>query len=460
MPDGYVSQRALSNLIRPTPDLHAVRAHCFYNQYDPATNPGGIVALAIAENKLMREEICAHINAHMNITPWHLTYGHGPAGAIELRRVLAGFVREVFRPSMHIDENNVCICLGAGNAVDNLSFCLGEPGDGILVGRPLYVGFFPDIEARAKVKPVLVPFGVDTDPTSAAAVPFYEAALQQSNAAGVPIRAILLSNPHNPLGRPYENDFLIGIMRLCSKYNIHLISDEVYARSNFPSTDVPSPPPFVSVLSFKLDDYIDPSLVHVIYAMSKDFCANGIRVGALISPANGTVMKCFRAVASFSRASQLAEHAWLNLLTDRPFLDSYFPTLQQRMTDAYEFTTSFLKRHGIPYNKASVTSFIWVDLSKYLREDSVEAELELNWKMAHGGVWVAMGASFASEKNGNFRITFATPREELSLGLDRYDIAALPAWLVVQDCGSRCADLLSFARLIKVLQDVEKEMKR
>ncbi|EXJ70467.1 uncharacterized protein A1O5_06536 [Cladophialophora psammophila CBS 110553] len=435
MPEaGYISQRALSNLAPSTgPDLHAVRAHCFYNQYDPTSNPGGIVALAIAENKLMRDEICVHVNAHMAITPWHLTYGHGPTGAIELRRALASFVRDVFRPSMPIDEKNVCICLGAGNAVDNLSFCLADPGQGILVGRPLYVGFFPDIEARAKVKPVLVPFGADTDPTSAAAVPFYEAALHRSNASGVPIRAILLSNPHNPLGRPYEKGFLIAIMRLCSKYNIHLISDEVYARSNFPSTDLPNPPPFVSVLSFNLDEYIDASLVHVIYAMSKDFCANGIRIGALISPSNGKVMKSFRAVASFSRASQLAEHAWLNLLNDRPFLDTYFSLLQQRMTDAYEFTTSFLKQHAIPYNKASVTSFIWVDLSSYLGEDSVEGELELNWKMAHGGVWLAMGASFASEKNGNFRITFATPREELKMGLER---------------------------LIKVLKDVEEEMKR
>ena len=208
-------------------------------------------------------------------------------------------------------------------------------------------------------------------------------------------------------------------MCLCSKHNIHLISDEVYAKSHFSSTDVPNPPPFVSVLSFDLAKYINPALVHVIYAMSKDFYANGTRIGAVISPTNGTVLKACRAVASFTRASQLAEHAWLNLLNDKPFQEWYFPLLKQRMTDAYEFTTSFLKKHDIPYSKASCTSFVWIDLSSYLREDSVEAEIELNWKMADGGLWLAMGASFASEKNGNYRITFATPREELSFGLDR-----------------------------------------
>ncbi|KIV80838.1 hypothetical protein PV11_08314 [Exophiala sideris] len=417
---GYISKRALDNLIPNK--LHEIRSHCFHNQYDAQKNPDGIVALAVAENKLMREEIVSHINKNMNINPWHLTYGQGPQGDPALRKALASFVQEVFKPSTEITESHICICNGASSAVDNLSFCMGEPGDGILVGRPLYVGFFPDIEARAKIKPVLVPFG-DVNPTSAAAVLAYEEAFHRSNAAGVTIRAILISSPHNPLGRPYSNEFLIAQHPLDLRRSLRQVT--------FSSKDVPEPPPFVSVLSFPLENYIDPSLVHVIYAMSKDFCANGTRIGALISPFNVQLMRSFRAVASFTRASQLAEHSWLNLITDKLFLETYFPLFRSRMTDAYEFTTSFLKENNIPYNPASVTSFIWIDLSRYLREDSLDAELELNWRMARGGVWLAMGASFASERNGNFRLTFATPREELKLGLER---------------------------LMKVLNEVEQEM--
>lgn len=144
----HISQRALANLVPNT--LHEIRSHCFHNQYDKDLNPDGIVALAVAENKLMRDEIVQHINSHMNITPFHLTYGEGPAGSSALRRAVASFVTDVFHPSMEITEKHICICNGAGSAVDNLSFCVGEPGEGILVGRPLYVGFFPDIEARAK----------------------------------------------------------------------------------------------------------------------------------------------------------------------------------------------------------------------------------------------------------------------------------------------------------------------
>ena len=337
---------------------------------------------------------------------------------LKLRSKIASFVNEVFKPNSAVEPNHICLCNGAGSAVSMFGFCAGEPGEGILLGRPLYVGFFPDIEDQSKIKPVLVSMG-DVDPLSVEAVQHYERTLREAEKQGTKIRAILLSNPHNPLGRPYTAEALEGYLRLCSKYNIHLLADEVYAKSHFPSDDLPNPASFVSVLSLELKKYIDPGLVHVIYALSKDFCANGIRIGCLISPFNDQMLRAFKSVASFSRASQLAEHVWLNLLSDEPFLASYFPELQQRMTDAYSYTTGRLRDFGIPYNPASVTSFVWVDLSGYLEEDSEDAELALNWRMAKSGVWLAMGASFGSEKHGNYRITFATPREELKVGLDR-----------------------------------------
>ena len=72
----HLSDRASQNLRRSK--LGEVRAYCFYKQYDPVSKPDGIVALAIAENKLMRDEITQHMNKNFNINPFHLTYGEGP----------------------------------------------------------------------------------------------------------------------------------------------------------------------------------------------------------------------------------------------------------------------------------------------------------------------------------------------------------------------------------------------
>jgi 1-aminocyclopropane-1-carboxylate synthase len=58
-------------------------------------------------------------------------------------------------------------------------------------------------------------------------------------------------------------------MRLCQRYQIHLISDEIYALSVWDNPDFPTAVKFTSVSSIDLSDIIDPELVHVLWGMSK-----------------------------------------------------------------------------------------------------------------------------------------------------------------------------------------------
>lgn len=62
---------------------------------------------------------------------------------------------------------------------------------------------------------------------------------------------------------------MIEYMRLCQKYQIHLISDEIYALTTFPTDDIPNPEKFVSLLSIPKEGLIDPQLCHVLHGMSK-----------------------------------------------------------------------------------------------------------------------------------------------------------------------------------------------
>ena len=197
-----------------------------------------------------------------------LTYGDGSVGSDRLRESLAHFLNDNFHPKTTIEKNHVTILAGVSAVIDSLSFCLCEEGDGILIGRPLYYGFMSDFINRAKVKPVLVDFD-DEDPLSIEGVECYEKALEQSVVNGTPVRALMFCHPHNPLGQCYPTEVMEGLLKLCGKYSIHFISDEVYAKSIFPSEDCPNPPEFVSVLSLDLEKYIDPAFVHCLYGMSK-----------------------------------------------------------------------------------------------------------------------------------------------------------------------------------------------
>ena len=69
--------------------------------------------------------------------------------------------------------------------------------------------------------------------------------------------------------RCYSREVMIEYMRLCQKYQIHLISDEIYALTTFPTDDIPNPVSFTSLLSIPKDNLINPSLCHVVHGMSK-----------------------------------------------------------------------------------------------------------------------------------------------------------------------------------------------
>ena len=79
-----------------------------------------------------------------------LTYGDGPSGSYELRNALAKFVNNNFAPKEQLTKDHVTVMNGVGSVIDALCFCIAEPGDGILIVRPLYVGFIGDLEARAE----------------------------------------------------------------------------------------------------------------------------------------------------------------------------------------------------------------------------------------------------------------------------------------------------------------------
>ena len=144
----FLSDRVRDNF-KPSESLE-LNIHAFRNQYDALTNPDGVVPLAVAENKLMHQDILEHINKHFRMTPWMLTYGDGFTGSTALKVALAKFINVHFAPRKKIDEIAICLNSGVGSAVDNLAFCIGEPGDGVLIGRPLYPGFVRDLAARAK----------------------------------------------------------------------------------------------------------------------------------------------------------------------------------------------------------------------------------------------------------------------------------------------------------------------
>lgn len=412
-----LSNRGLANLV---PDsIKAIMKAGSSNAYHAEHNPNGIVSLGVAENRLLHAEIAQHINSHMHVSQRMLTYGDGSAGSDVLREAIAKFVNDHFQPVEKLGYTSVTVLNGVSAILDSLAWCICDEGDSILIGRPFYVGFVSDFTNRSKVDLVPVAFG-DVDPMSLAAVAEYDKVMEQAKSQGKKIKALVLCSPHNPLGRCYTPDVLEAYLRLCSKHGIHMISDEVYAMSVFPNRDNPDPIPFRSVLSLEYKKLIDPSLLHVLYGMSKDFCSNGLRIGAFISMKNPELHAAMRTISKFAWSSSLADRAWLSLLSDEPFLLEYLLKLVARLTEAYNLCTSVLREMNVPYLPANSGPFLWINLSGFLQRKTIESERDLAWRMIKAGVWLATGEAYRSEEPGWFRLTFAVPEPEMRLGLERY----------------------------------------
>jgi 1-aminocyclopropane-1-carboxylate synthase len=403
--------------------------------WNPETNPKGYVTLGVADNALLQDDLVERINKCSDIPKHFITYNNGPSGSLRCKAAISRFVNRHLDSFKPINIADIVITNGVSSAMEHCSWALCDPGDGILLGRPYYRGFLGDLGCRPNVHVVPVSFGTE-DPLDVSSVAEYERALLTSLHQGVKIKAIMLCNPHNPLGRCYSRNFLIQLMMLCQKYSVHLISDEIYALSvwRHESSDTQSMQPFTSVLSIDPTGILDTALLHVLWGMSKDFGANGLRHGVAISQ-NHDLIECLSNVGIFSFASGVADHIVSELLEDDEFTDTYISANRKALLDAYEFVANTLDGMGVPYATTSNAAlFIWCDLlTPFLQrqagglvavKDTDElwlASSALAQKLDDARVHVGVPDQFGSERPGWFRLTFSRPREQLVVGLSRIE---------------------------------------
>ncbi|KAL0064451.1 hypothetical protein AAF712_008615 [Marasmius tenuissimus] len=398
------------------------------NLHHPDTNPDGFISLGVAENALMHEELARFLSSRYTISTTGFTYGDGPSGSKQVVDTLARFFNKFFNPVNEVKKEHIMVTNGVSSAVEHFSWALANLGDGILLGRPYYRTFISDIGLRTGVNVVPVSFGA-TDPFGIDAIEKYEEALKKSEKEGVKIRALVLCHPHNPLGRCYSREAIIGLMRFCQKHKIHLLSDEIYALSVWENkVDVleKRPEGFVSALSIDTTGIIDASLVHVLWGMSKDFGANGIRLGVLVSQANTDFLSACKTCGLYSSPSSLAENAVSQILGDDKFVEQYVRQNQERLSEAHKHAAERLKGHGIEYNEGvNATFFLWINLGRAWREkhpedaDKLKDSKFLFKKLMAEKVFLVEGEAAGAEEPGWFRLVFSQPRESVEEGISR-----------------------------------------
>ncbi len=137
-------------------------------------------------------------------------------------------------------------------------------------------GFDFQFRVRSAAIPVVVTVPDLASTLTHALIPALEQAYRNTTS---PIKGLLLTNPHNPLGQCYPRSVLEECVRFCARHMIHLVFDEVYALTSFDCPELVEPIPFVSGLALNVKSLGgDPHRVHVIWSSSKDFGQSGVRM--------------------------------------------------------------------------------------------------------------------------------------------------------------------------------------
>ena len=161
--------------------------------------------------------------------------------------------------------------------------------------------------------------------------------------------------------------------------------------------------------------------------MSKDFSANGLRLGAIVTR-NKALYSALCTISPFAWPSAPADLLWASMLDDRKWLDNYFSESRKRLSEAYVVLTAVLDHYGIPYTKGGNAGFfLWCDFGFALGDDDSEGDAKardkkLNRKLIKGGIYLSNSEAFHSETPGWYRVTFSCTMEVLVLGLKRYGL--------------------------------------
>ncbi|CRL25949.1 1-aminocyclopropane-1-carboxylate synthase [Penicillium camemberti] len=384
----------------------------------------GIVSFSNAENFLMQDIMLEYIRTQVSssLDRTTLTYHEGPFGSSRLRTAMTNLITSYFHPATPISPNNIVFSNGVTSLNAICALSLTNPGDGILLGQPIYGSFTGDLHVPSNCQLIYTPFHGD-DPFSPDAVARYEETfLKARDESGVTIRALLICNPHNPLGRCYSHETLQALLLFCQKYQIHLISDEVYALSVYGNDSIG----FVSVLSIDpVPLGVDPALIHVLYGMSKDFAAAGLRLGCLISR-NQRLLQAALSMSRFHWPSNISCSITTAVLEDRDFVKTFLQKSRGLLRSHRDLAAHALEEAGIPFAQGSIAGFfLWIDLSKCLDNTIVgsqgewAAELDLSRRLQQIGVVMSSGHAYHNEVAGWFRVIFSVEMESLKVGLSR-----------------------------------------
>ena len=325
----------------------------------------------------------------------------GYLGSIpEMGTAFAGFAKR--RWGWSVDPLQVRIAADVGVGIVEVLRVITKAGDKILINSPVYPNFWTWC-TETHLEQVDVPLTQSENAINGSNWILDWDGIEKAYASG--IKAHLICNPHNPLGRVYTHEELSRLADLAKKHNVYVLSDEIHAPLTFAEQKFT---PFLSVSE-------NARAVGItITAASKGWNIAGLKCAIIVSE-NEKVHETLNGIAPAThyRASLLGAFASVAAFEKgEPWLDSAMVEIDKNRNLVAELIAA--KTPGVGYRIPHCSYLAWLDLTSFnLGEDPSAVLIE------KGKVAFVPGVRFGAQSSQFVRLNFATSPQILEEAFNR-----------------------------------------
>lgn len=317
-------------------------------------------------------------------------------GAQNFREALAD--KHYHFAGQKIDPNkNIVVTCGSTEAMMAAMMSVVEPGENVVIFSPFYENYSADAILTGAN-----PIHVSLDPKDFS----FDANVLEDAFKKYDPKALILCNPSNPIGKVFTKEELETIASLAIKYDVYVITDEVYEHIVYPG----HVHTYISTLPGMYERTV------CCGSLSKTYSITGWRLGYIIAPDN--IIEQAKKVHDFltvGAAAPLQEAAVVGLR----FGDEYYKWLADKYLSMKNLLLNGLDTIGIRHTDPQGAYYCMLDISEFGWDNDVAFCEEMAKTV---GVAAVPGSSFFRDDINNYiRLHFAKKDETLNEALNRLE---------------------------------------
>ena len=318
------------------------------------------------------------------------------SGIVELKEAIA---KKLYRDnSLKYEVENIIVSTGGKQCLFNVFAAILNLGDEVLIPKPYWVSY-PELVKLNDGVPVFVETNREED--------FKVNYKNLEKHVTSKTKAIILNSPNNPTGSIYNKEELMEIAEFAKKYDLYIISDEMYEKLIYGSNK------HISIASLSEDAF---NRTIVINGLSKAYAMTGWRVG--YAAGKKEIIKLMNNIQSHttSNVNSIAQYASLEALTgpqdEMKIMQNEFDKRRKTMMKLLD------EIPNVSYIEPKGAFYVLVNIEEVIKKYNMKGSNEFCQRLLEKeNVVVIPGLAFGEDNS--IRLSYATSMDNIEKGLNR-----------------------------------------